>query len=200
MLEAFSLFAPSRFPHLLQLYKASPDLQKALGSFCQTYKLDCYRCADEPLSFFKTFQKFSRAFQDEDDTDAVSSDDDESDDVFAQADNFMDEDHAHVRGARVVDADTEMTCTLAVETVDEKQRRTRPPSFLVALAILCHPDYKLVDAYPTLCQVYSIAVAVPVSSTTAERSFSELKRIKTRIRSSMIQFWALGALFLYQKE
>ncbi len=99
----------------------------------------------------------------------------------------MDEDHAHVRGARVVDADTEMTGTLAVETVDEKQRRTRPPSFLDALAILCHPDYKLVDAYPTLCQVYSIAVAVPVSSTTAERSFSELKRIKTRIRSSMIQ-------------
>ena len=40
LLEAFSLFAPSHFPHLLQLYKASRDLQKAHGSFCQTYKLD----------------------------------------------------------------------------------------------------------------------------------------------------------------
>ena len=44
-----------------------------------------------------------------------------------------------------------------------------------------------VDAYPTLCRVYAIAVAIPVSSSTAERSFSALKRVKTRIRSSMIQ-------------
>ena len=63
----------------------------------------------------------------------------------------------------------------------------RPPSVIDALAILCHPDYKLIDAYPTLCQVYSIAVAFPVSSTTAERSFSALKMVKTLIRSSMIQ-------------
>jgi hypothetical protein len=55
------------------------------------------------------------------------------------------------------------------------------------LSLLCNPDYSLVDAYPTLCRVYAIAVAIPVSSSTAERSFSALKRVKTRIRSSMVQ-------------
>ena len=44
-----------------------------------------------------------------------------------------------------------------------------------------------VDAYPTLCRVHAIAVAIPVISSTAEHSFSALKRVKTRIRSSMIQ-------------
>ena len=35
----------------------------------------------------------------------------------------------------------------------------------------------LLDAYSELCKLYSIAVAVPVSSCTAERSFSALKRV-----------------------
>ena len=77
LLEAFSFFAPSRFPYLQKQYKASHDLQKALKGFCDTYKLDSYRCADELFSFFKSFQKFSRFFQDEDDTDIVSCDDDD---------------------------------------------------------------------------------------------------------------------------
>ena len=188
LLEAFSLFTPSRFPYLLKQYKASRDLQKALEGFCDTYKVDSYRCADELFSFFKSFQKFSLDFQDENDTDSVSSDDDDAvGDASAHADYFIDEDHADVRAVRVGDADTEMTGTLVAKKVNANERRTRPPSFIDELAILCHPDYKLVDAYPTLCQVYSIAVAVPVSSTTAERSFSALKRVKTRIRSSMIQ-------------
>ena len=45
----------------------------------------------------------------------------------------------------------------------------------------------MVDAYPTLCRIYAIAVVTPISSSTAERSFSALKRVKTRIRSSMVQ-------------
>ena len=80
-------------------------------------------------------------------------------------------------------ADKEMTGTLAAQTEDEEHRRMGPPSLIDALAIQCHPEYKLVDAYPTLCHVYAIAVAVPVSSSTAERSFSALKRVKSRIRS-----------------
>ncbi len=60
-------------------------------------------------------------------------------------------------------------------------------SFSEALSLLCNPDYSLVDAYPTFCCVHAIAVAIPVSSSTAERSFSSLKRVKTRIRSSMVQ-------------
>ena len=72
-------------------------------------------------------------------------------------------------------------------------------SFLEALNILLHPDYHLIDAYPTLCQVYAISVGIPISSVTAERSFSALKRVKTRIRSSMLQ-GRLEALLLMAVE
>ncbi len=65
--------------------------------------------------------------------------------------------------------------------------KKKVPSFSEALSLLCNPDYSLADAYPTLCCVYAIAVAIPVSSSTAEHSFSALKRVKTRIRSSMVQ-------------
>ena len=53
------------------------------------------------------------------------------------------------------------------------------PSYYDALR-LTHSQYHLVDAYP-LCQVYSIAVPIPISSCTAERSFSVLKRVKSRL-------------------
>ena len=62
LLEAFWLFAPSRFPHLLLLYKTSSDLQKALEGFCQIVKLNCYRCADELFRFFTAFKKFILVF------------------------------------------------------------------------------------------------------------------------------------------
>ena len=69
----------------------------------------------------------------------------------------------------------------------KKQSKKKIPSFSDALLLLCNPDYSFVDAYPTLCRVYATAVAIPVSSSTAERSFSALKRVKTRIPSSMAQ-------------
>ena len=70
---------------------------------------------------------------------------------------------------------------------DTENEKKQSPSFSDALKVLCHPDYHLVDAYPTLCYAYSIVVAIPISSATAERSFSALKRVKTRVRSSMVQ-------------
>ena len=73
------------------------------------------------------------------------------------------------------------------------------PFFLEALKILAHPEYHLVDAYPTLCKVYAIAVAIPISSATAEHSFSALKRVKTRIRSTTLQR-RLEALLLMAVE
>ena len=54
----------------------------------------------------------------------------------------------------------------------------------------------MVDAYPELCKVYATAVAVPVSSATSERSFSALQRVKTRIRSSMVQERLEGLLYM----
>ena len=47
--------------------------------------------------------------------------------------------------------------------------------------------------------MYAIAVAIPISSATAERSFSALKRVKTRIRSTMLQ-GRLEALLLMAVE
>ena len=80
-------------------------------------------------------------------------------------------------------------------SANEKARDKDVPSFLEALNILLHPDYHLIDAYPTLCQVYTISVGIPISSATAERSFSALKRVKTRIRSSMLQGRQLNVTF-----
>ena len=49
----------------------------------------------------------------------------------------------------------------------------------IALSIICNPQYHLLDAFSELCKLYSIAVAIPVPSCTAERSFSALIRVKT---------------------
>ena len=52
---------------------------------------------------------------------------------------------------------------------------------------LTNPSYHLVDAYPLLCKVYAIAVAIPVSSCTAELTFSVLKRVKSQFRITVLQ-------------
>ena len=55
---------------------------------------------------------------------------------------------------------------------------------LLALHILCNEVYHLKDAFPELCPVYGIISAIRIRSCTAERSFSALKRVKTRLRST----------------
>ena len=35
-------------------------------------------------------------------------------------------------------------------------------SFLETLHLLCNPTYHLYDAFPEVCKVYSIAVAIPI--------------------------------------
>ena len=44
-----------------------------------------------------------------------------------------------------------------------------------------------VDMYPTLVRVYSITLTIPITSCSAEHSFSTLKSVKTRLCSSMLQ-------------
>jgi hypothetical protein len=46
----------------------------------------------------------------------------------------------------------------------EEPKDNDKPSFLEALRILLNPDYHLVDAFPTLCKVYAIAVAIPIKA------------------------------------
>ena len=61
---------------------------------------------------------------------------------------------------------------------NKETRANEKRTLLDCLAILLHMNYKLADAFPTLCQAYAIAVAIPVTSSTAERTFSFLKRAK----------------------
>ena len=47
--------------------------------------------------------------------------------------------------------------------------------------------YNLQIAYPNLYRLYKILVTLPIGSTKCERSFSKLKIVKNRLRSSMGQ-------------
>ncbi|CAB4034460.1 zinc finger MYM-type 1-like [Paramuricea clavata] len=61
LLQAFSLFAPSRFPQLVKNFKTAHDLQACLNTFCETYNnnnIDAFRCADELFNFARSFEKF----------------------------------------------------------------------------------------------------------------------------------------------
>ena len=177
LLKAFSLFAPSRFPELVKNIETAHDLQACLNTFCETYNLDAFRCADELFNFARSFKKFDCASIPKPD-EAEEVEDDDDDEVSSTQLTREGSDQSDGEQSDSGAGDYNET---------KKQTKKKVPSFTEALAVLCHPDYSLVDAYPTLCRVYAIAVAIPVSSSTAERSFSALKRVKTRIRSSMIQ-------------
>ena len=199
LLQAFSLFAPSRFPQLVKNFKTAHDLQACLNTFCKMYNIGAFICADELFNFARSFEKFdcSSVCQQEDDDDSGKDDDcddDDDDDADDNKDNGDDDDGDDDTYDDVDDDnDDEVSSTSDDEQSDngtkkaKKQSKKKIPSFSDALLLLCNPDYSLVDAYPTLCRVYAIAVAIPVSSSTAERSFSALKRVKTRIRSSIVQ-------------
>ena len=200
LLQAFSLFAPSRFPQLVKnLIKTAHDLQARFNTFCKMYNIDAFRCADELFNFARSFEKFDclSVCQQEDDDDSGEDDDydDDDDDADDNEDNGGDgdgdgDDDNYDDGD---DDDDKVSSTSDNEQSDNgtkksiKQSKKKIPSFSDALLLLCNPDYSLVDAYSTLCRVYAIAAAIPVSSSTAERSFSALKGVKTRIRSSMVQ-------------
>ena len=82
------------------------------------------------------------------------------------------------------------------EHLETKKNGIHGSSFTGALHILCNEMYHLKDAFPELCKVYAIISAIPISSCTAERSFSALKRVKTRLRSTIVQERLEGLLLL----
>ena len=173
LLQSLAMFSPSGFPELVKNFQTAHDLEANINSFCTTYRINPSRCAEELFTFAPSFRMFNRSIfakeskEDVHDVDGSDSQQqyDENDDLDSDHDDEIDE---------------------AIRA-NEAALNKDVPSFVEALKILSHPDYHLVDAYPTLCQVYAIAVAIPISSATAERSFSALKRVKTRIRSSMLQ-------------
>lgn len=58
-------------------------------------------------------------------------------------------------------------------------------SFVTVLQLIS--KYNLQTAYPSLYSLYKILVTLPIGSTKCERSFSKLKIVKNRLRSSMGQ-------------
>ena len=172
--------APSQFSELQRKFKTSNELQSDILSSCQTYGIDSFRCADELFSFSRSFKKFDCSILANESLDEGNTDIEDEDE---DADLYCDD----------VSAVDDTNTTNGSDTENEKKQS---PSFSDALKVLCHPDYHLVDAYPTLCYAYSIVVAIPISSATAGRSFSALKRVKTRIRSSMVQERLEGLLLM----
>ena len=63
-----------------------------------------------------------------------------------------------------------------------------PKAGMTAMEILNHlKEKKLEEVFPNMWMALRIAVTLPVTVTSAERSFSKLKLLKTYLRSTMSQ-------------
>ena len=71
------------------------------------------------------------------------------------------------------------------------------PLYEAAQCILQNPTYQLL--FPDLCKLLMIALVLPVTSVSNERSFSSLKMIKTRLRNSLKET-SVDALMLIAVE
>ena len=184
LLATYHLFSPANFDTLVKDYPTAKDLKPKLNDFCTKYDIDADRCASELLSFAAAFPKFNLQLIPKEVDRMHSQDVGDEIEIDDYGDGLEDND--------VIDDDHNGY----YEDFDGPREISRKPSFSDALQLLCHPTYHLMDAYPILGEVYAIAVAIPVSSSTAERSFSTLKRVKSRIRSTMVQERLEGLLMM----
>ena len=73
-----------------------------------------------------------------------------------------------------------------------------PPPAACCTGTLCA---MLKESYPNIYRALTILAMMPVSATTAERSFSLLKRLKTWLRNTMVQDRLTGlALMIFNHE
>ena len=186
LLATYHLFSPTNFDALIRDHPTAENLKPKLHDFCTRYDLDVDLCASELLSFAAAFPKFNLQLFHEEVNRLYRQDGGDEIEVHDYEDGFGDNeaiDDDHHDDHDDYDADFDWQGAISRKKIAEKSKL---PSFSDALQLLCHPTYHLMDAYPILWQVYAIAVAIPVSSSTAERSFSTLKRVKSRIRSTMV--------------
>ena len=99
--------------------------------------MDAFRCAEELLSFAQVFDKFKSFYEQS-----------EQGEQSVSIDECIDKEETE-------QAATDDICGEIDDTIS------------IALSILCNPQYHLLDAFSELCKLYSIAVAIPVSSCTA---------------------------------
>ena len=165
LFETLALFAPGNFTDLVKSGKSAQDLHCNVAEFCDKFQLNSNQCLQELLSFAAVYDRFH--------TPSSTSHRMDVEDITL-TDLLSDE--TNDDGTTGVDQQT-----------DPADQVLANWSFLDALNLLCNPAYHLYDAFPEVCKIYSIAVAIPISTCSAERSFSALKRIKTRLRSTTTQ-------------
>ena len=155
-----SYFAPKNFPALINSSKTVEELIENISAFCTNYDLDSLDCANELMSFASTFNKF---------------------DQFSSCDRHASEESDEENNESESEDEE-------VQSGGERLKEIRVTlSYHRALKILANPSFHLVDAYPTLYVAYGKILAIPMTSCTPERSFSVVKRVKTRLRSTMEQ-------------
>ncbi|CAB4035356.1 zinc finger MYM-type 1-like, partial [Paramuricea clavata] len=74
LLQAFSLFAPSRFPQLVKNFKTAHDLQACLNTFCETKKMMMMTANDDDDDYDDDDGEDNDGYDDDDeDDDEISS-------------------------------------------------------------------------------------------------------------------------------
>ena len=163
--------------------KSADEIREELLPFWNRYAIDVTRCGMELINFARVYETFLSHVGKE-------IEQDESTDVeFGLENGDDDEINDDLEDAGDVSAG-QSNIGYGMLSVPKRS------SFLDVLKLLLDTKFHLIDAYPELAKVYSILVAIPVTSATAERSFSTLKRIKYRLRSTMAQDRLEGLLLM----
>ena len=79
LLKSIALFAPSQFSELERKFRTSNELQSEILSFCQTYGIDSFRCADELFSFSRSSKKFECSILADESLDEGNTEDEDAD-------------------------------------------------------------------------------------------------------------------------
>ena len=155
----FAIFSPKASSTFSEVYPTTGHVEENVRKFCEIFKIDSHRCVFELYSF-ATASKLFNFDTVENETDHIDYGD--INDEFSDSAEDTDDEYG-------------------VDVQDKYQ------TFVDCLSVLTDSRYKLTDTDPTLVRVYSVALAIPITSCSAERSFSTPKRVKTRLRSSMFQ-------------
>ena len=141
-----SVFHPINFSVIVKTGKIVCDLIPTVMPFCERYYLDFIKCAEELLCFSWVYSQLFCALP-------INVLEYEDDAIEAEENENIEE--------------------IEEKDPDESSQSTNnASSFTTALHILCNETYHLKDAFPELCNVYGIICTIPISSCTAERSFS----------------------------
>ena len=137
----FAIFSPKASSTFSEVYPTTGHIEENVRKFCETYNIDSHRCVFELYSL-ATASKLFNFDTVENETDHI--------DYGDISDEFSDS---------AEDTDDEY----GVDVQDKYQ------TFVDCLSVLTGSRYKLIDTDPTLVRVYSIELAIPITSCSAER-------------------------------